>query len=62
MVYLKIFLFLPAPFIVWWLVSQWLLKRGKSPNDSHAIGIACGVAMLAAAIAFIATTTERLIT
>ncbi|KAF1020165.1 MAG: hypothetical protein GAK30_02678 [Paracidovorax wautersii] len=61
MVYLQIFLYLPAPFIVWWLVARWLQKRGKTPNDSHAIGIACGVATLTAAIVFIANTTERLV-
>lgn len=60
MVFLKIFLFLFAPFLVWWLTARWLQARGKRKNDSHAIGIGVGLFALFLALIFIAQTTERL--
>ncbi|MFT4191915.1 MAG: hypothetical protein QM617_10385 [Comamonas sp.] len=60
MAFLKIFLYICAPFIVWWFSSRLFLRRGMTPNDSHALGIGLGVCTLGAAIAFIVMTTERL--
>ncbi|ROR21518.1 hypothetical protein EC845_2340 [Comamonas sp. BIGb0124] len=59
MEYLKVFLFLFAPFLTWVATAKILGGRGVGGPQRHAIGIVLGLAVLIGAITLIARTTER---